>query len=250
MTQRVALGGMQTERDNADRHLGPSRGTERQREEKDAELTVIPIESILSMKYSSEVKKGQTEFKHVRLATPAPFVRPSCCERVCQWCKTFCCCNDSKIQVHTGPEQIIKTISNREAERKILITVDYIHYSNIHTPSHVRVLSVPDQAAFYKEHIDIDTLQFYLLDNHDFEEADFDAKKMQAATICRLVTQLKSMIGHYPDEPTLDQIIGKHGILTIGDPPQGTIQRLDVPRKVNNSSWEAAVPFPAITDRP
>jgi len=141
-------------------------------------------------------------------------------------------------------------IANREAERKILITIEYIRYSNIHTPSHVRVLSVPDQSAFYKEHIHSDTLQLYLLDNHEFEKANFDAKQTQASTICRLVTQLKSMIGHYPDEPTLNQIIGKQGILTIGDPPQETIQPLDVPRKTNNSSWEAAVPFPAIEERP
>ncbi len=57
------------------------------------------------------------------------------------------------------------------------------------------------------------------------------------------------MIGHYSDEPTLNQIIGKHEILTVGDPPQETIQRLNGPGNAN-TSWEVAVPFQAIKNRP
>jgi hypothetical protein len=53
MTQRVALGGMQTKRDNADRHLGPLRGAERRRMELEEEVILIPTESIISIKYSS-----------------------------------------------------------------------------------------------------------------------------------------------------------------------------------------------------
>jgi hypothetical protein len=250
-TQRIALGGMQTERDNADHYLGPSRGAERIIKEIDEEIIVLPVESIISMKYSSEVKIGQTEFKHTRLKTPLPLVELSCCQKICQWChKTFCCCcNDSKSQIHKEPEQIITKISNREAERKILVIVEYIRYSNIHTPSNVRVLSVPDQVAFYKEHLDIDTLKFYLLANRDFEQADFNLKRTQASTLCRLVTQLKSMIGYYPDEPTLEKIIGKRGTFAIGDPPQETIGQSVVSARAN-VGWETTVPFTAIEDRP
>ena len=222
---------MQTDRDNADRHLGPSRGGERRRMERDEEVIVLPVESIISIKYSSEIKKEETEHRNVRLRTPPLPIKLGCWQRISQWCnKTFCCCcccNDSKGQVHHEPEQIITTISNQEAERKILITMEYIRYSNIDTPSHVRVFSPSDQFDFYRRNFHkIEPLEFYLLDNYDFEQADFDFKRMQASTLCRLVTQLKAMIGHYSDEPTLGMIIGKRGNLAVGDPPQETIGRL------------------------
>ena len=227
MTKRVALGGMQTERDNADRHIGLSRGMEHRKLEQEEQVIVIPVESIILIKYSGEVKKEETEHKNVRLKTPPPD-KLSCCGKVSQWCsKTFCCCcDDSKTQVYKEPEQIITTISNQEAERKILITIAYIRYSNIDTASHIRVLSTADQQSFYKDHFYTDTLQFYLLDNYDFEPVDFDLKRMQASILCRLVTQLKTMNGHYPDEPTLEMIISRQDNLAIGDPPQETFQRL------------------------
>jgi hypothetical protein len=227
MTQRIALGGMQTERDTADRHIGPSRGAEQHRIEVDEEVFVLPIESILSIKYSTEIKKGHTVAKNVRLKTPPPPVKLSCCEKIGQWCKTtFCCCgccDDPKAKVHVEPEQIMTTITDKEAERKILITIEYVHYSNIDTPSHVRVLGTTDQLEFYKEHLHIETLKFYLLDNYEYEQTDFDLKRMQASTLCRLVTQLKTMTGHYPDESTLQMIIGKRDNLAIGDPSKETI---------------------------
>jgi hypothetical protein len=249
VTQRVALGGMQTERDNADRHIGPSRGAENHKIELEEDVLVIPIESILSIKYSSEVKKGHTEFKNVRLKTPPPPIKLSRCETIRQWCnKTFCCCrHDSKSQVHIEPEKIMTTISGHEAERKILITIEYLRYSNIDTPSHVRVLGTTDQLAYYKEHLFTDTLKFYLLDNRDLEPEDFDLKRMQASTLCRLVTQLKTMVGHYPDEPTLQMIIGKRDHLAIGDPPRETIQRL-VGSGRTTTELELSVPKQAIED--
>jgi len=251
LSQRIALGGMQTKRDNADHHIGPVRKAEHRKIELNEEIVCIPIESIISMKYSGEIKKELTEQMHARLKTPPPPVDFSCCGKMNRWCcKTFCCCcNDSESQIHKEPEQIITKISNREAERKILVTVEYIRYSNIHTPSNVRVLSVPDQVAFYKEHLDIDTLKFYLLANRDFEQADFNLKRTQASTLCRLVTQLKSMIGYYPDEPTLEKIIGKRGTFAIGDPPQETIGQ-SVGSARANVGWETTVPFTAIENRP
>lgn len=245
MSQRVALGGMQTERDIADRHTGPIRGSERRRIEVEEDVIVIPVESILSIRYSSEVKKDQTQFRRVRLPTPR-VVHRSCCQKLGQWChRTFCCCcgENSDMQVHNSPEQIITTISNQEAVRKILITIEYVRYSNIHTPSHIRAMSTADQGAFYKENLCRDTVQFYLLDNRDFEQGDFDSKRLQASTLCRLVTQLKSMIGCYPDETTLNKIIGKGNVLTIGEPPRETLEQLVGPG-ITHTALEAIVPAP------
>jgi hypothetical protein len=76
MTQRVALRGMQTERDNADRHMSPSRGVEQHK----IEFMVIPIESIMSIKYSTEVKKGNTKIKTIRLQRLPSSVELTCCQ--------------------------------------------------------------------------------------------------------------------------------------------------------------------------
>ncbi len=250
LTRTVALGGMQTERNNADHYLGPSRGAARRRLEIDEETIMIPVESIISMKYSSEIKKGHTEFQRVVLERPQN-VRLSCCQKITGWCnKTFCCCCDnSDRRIHTKPEQVVTTISGEEAQRRILITIEYIRYSNIHTPSHVRVLSALDQATFYKENLHTDILQFYLLDNCDFEQTAFDLKRMQASVLCRMVTQLKAMIGNYPDESILQTIISKHSTLAIGDPPKENLERLVGPGQVS-TSMEVSVPFPAIKNRP
>jgi hypothetical protein len=70
------------------------------------------------------------------------------------------------------------TIGDQEAERKILITIEYLRYSNIDTPSHVCVLSIPDQLAFFGKQYYTDTLKFYLLDSYDFQQDDFDLKRM------------------------------------------------------------------------
>jgi len=243
MTQTIALGGLQTARDNANLHLAPLRGAERRRIELEGEIIVIPVESILAINYSDEIKKGETEYKHVRLRTPPRPVKLSCGKRCSRWCcATFCCHDYSNKQIQTGPEEIITTISNQEAERKILITIEYIRYSNIDSPSHIRVLSVPDQVAFFKEHFHKDTLKFYLLNSNDFEQADFDLKRMQASTLCRLVTQLKAMVGYYPDEPTLQMIIDKGDNMAIGDPPNETIGRLTGPGMIT-ASLELTVPF-------
>jgi hypothetical protein len=213
---------MQTQRDNADRHIGPSRGVEQQITEREEEVIVIPIESITLIKSSSEVKREETKRKNLRLSTPPPPVKLSCCGKVSQWCsKTFCCCcNDSKTQVHTGPEPIITTIANQEAGRKILITIEYMRYSNVHIPSTVRVLSPTGQQNFNKEQLQKETLIFYLLESHEYEHTDFELKQAQASTLCRLVTQLKAMAEHYPDEATLNQIMHKRENSLFGEKPK------------------------------
>ena len=72
-------------------------------------------------------------------------------------------------QVHHKSEEMITTISKGGAERKILITIEYDHYTNIHIPSHIRLLSTNDQVEFYKEKLHTDTMKFYLIDNSEFD---------------------------------------------------------------------------------
>lgn len=236
VNQRVALGGMQTERDNADRDLGPTAGSERRYFEREEEIIVIPVESILSIKITDEVKKGQTQIIHIR-REKTPEIKLSCCGKIKKWCAvTFCCCDCSDCcrryhdrwnkKIQPKPPQLIPQITNRTAERRILVTIEQIHYSNIHTPSHTRVLTVPDQTGFFKERFQPELLLFYLLDDANFDEKQFDSYRMQAAILCRLVTELKAMIGSYPDESALKELITKRSLFSTGDIPNEALEEL------------------------
>jgi hypothetical protein len=247
MSQRVALGGIQTERDSADRHLGPLRGVEHRQIELGEEIQCIPIESIISIKYSGEVKKELTEQAHARIRTPPPPVQLSCCQKMSQWCsKTLCCCcNESNNQVHINPDHTTVQVVDEKGERFILITIEYIRYSNINTPSYFGALATTDAAAYYKDHLHTDTLKFYILNNHDFEQADFDLKRAQGATLCRLITLLKAMSGQYPDEAALADIINKHEIQTVGDSPRENLDKL-IGHGRATASLELRVPVHAL----
>lgn len=61
ISQRVALSGKQTARDDADQRRGPLHKSEHRKIELDEEIQCIPIDSIISIKYSGEVKKEHKE---------------------------------------------------------------------------------------------------------------------------------------------------------------------------------------------
>ncbi len=222
-----------TQRNTANPRVGALRGAIQRTVDIDEDIIVIPIESIISIKSSSEVIKGETECRNVRVRTPSPPPKVSCCKKILRCCCCGCCC--SKKKVSKRPEEIVTTISDQKAQRKILITIEYIRYNNIHSPSHVRVLTAADQAEFYRQHFYKDILLFYLLNNDVFEQYDFDLKREQASTLCRLVTQLKATVGHYPDEPTLRRIISKPDTLAIGNQADETMGRLTGPATVTTT---------------
>jgi hypothetical protein len=198
------------------------------------------------MKYSGEIKKELTEQMHARLKTPPPPVDFSCCSKMNLWCcKTFCCCCDN--QVHVDPVRTIAQIVDEKGERVILITIEYIRYNNINTPSYFNALTTADANVYYRERLHTDILKFYVLNNQDFEQTNFDLKRAQGATLCRLVTHLKAMAGQYPDESTLQNIISKQEIQVIGDPPQESLNHLVGPGRMA-FSLTARVPIHATQD--
>ncbi len=221
----MPLGGMITERDRRNHHIGPLRGVEHRRLELDEEIQSIPIESLISIKYFSEIKKELKEQIHTRINTPPPRRALSCCEKIIQWL----CGGNSNNQVHADPGRIIRQIVDEKGERVILIEIQYIRYSNINSPSYFNALAKTDAEVYYKERFDTVPLTFYLLNNQDFDQTNFDLKRAQAVTLCRLVAHLKAMVGQYPDEPTLNNIINKQAILDIGDPPQEALVHITEP---------------------
>lgn len=202
-------------------HIGPLRAIEHRQMELEEEIQCIPIESIISIKYTGEIKKELTEQMHAVLEKTTP-KKLSCCGKFNQWC---CCCKTSKNQIHADTGQTISKIVDEKGERVILMTIEYIRYNHINTPSYLNALPSRDAIAFYKEHFHTDVLKFYLLNNHDFDRTNFDVKRAQGAALCRLVTQLKAMVNEYPDDATLETIIRKQEIQAIGDPLQETLHR-------------------------
>lgn len=239
--QGVTVGRIQTKQDIVNRPPGSSLGSHQYKVDLEEKIIIIPVESILSIKYSSELKKEETESRHIRRNIPSSSIKYSCCEKFRRCCqRTFCCRRDSKKQIYAKSEQIITTNSNQKAERKILITLEYARYSNIDTPSHLRVTSTAFQTNFYDQHFHVDSLEFYLLDNNEFEKTDFDLKRMQGSILCCLVTQLKAMIGRYPDEETLEEIINTHDYFEAGDPPTEKFAR-SMLVDGNTSAWENSI---------
>jgi hypothetical protein len=229
---RLALGGRQTKRDNADRRLESLVGVEHKQLELEEDIIVIPIESILSIKAATEVNRKQTERRQLRARTPIQSQPLSCCAKCSQWCcRAFCCCNPSDAKVHNEPE-VVTTIEGENADRKVLVTIEYIRYSNIDTPSHVRALDTVDRTAFYKENFHTETLKFYLLDSSEFDATNFELRREQGAKLCRIVTQLKTMVRNYPDEQKLLQIINHNSEFAIGESPKETISSIAAPTMV------------------
>ena len=238
------MGGLQTQRDNANRSTNPVRGVTHLKAEVDESTVLIPVESILSIQYSTEIKKGCTETQCIVRDIPRQ-VEYSCCDRVKNWChRAFCCCCDGEKlkKQESKPDKIVTTVTDEHAERKIIVTIEYVHYSNIHTPSHIRVLQTSDQAEFYQKRLHSETLKFYLTVSRQTEQDNFHIRQKEAAMLCRLVTQLKSMIGHYPDEQTLEQIVNKRSALTIGEPPTETIQRINPAGSITNVNLRTTPP--------
>ena len=209
--------------------------------------------------------KAETELTHVRPRTHSPSVKLSCCEKVgqccnkyccdcrnkcCDWCKKcFGCLKKPKKQVYSEPERTIKTFSDQKAERKILIKIEFIPYSNINSPSLIKVLPTNDQYDFYKKYFSPDILEFYLGGNiFDFKATDFDFKRMKALALCRVVTHLKSMVDHYPDEETLEMIVKNEDILTIGDPPKENIER-NIVSDGTTSIFDISASIPGTSNR-
>lgn len=153
-----------------------------------------------------------TTFEEERI--PAPKEEETCCTRCTNRFRCWCC------RIKRVVEYIRRTHTKaeKEAARVIMMTIEYSRYSHPDTVSNARVLSAQDQHKFYhdifKPH---ETLNFYLVNDTDFDPNNF-AKKMQHATdLCRTVIQMKGVKDKYPSSDKLFNILEKSEKRTIGD---------------------------------
>ncbi|CAF1361446.1 unnamed protein product, partial [Didymodactylos carnosus] len=189
--------------------LGPVSTSKEESLSADEAVIIIPVEDIFSISYTSEIKKHVKAQDHSRLVPVA--AKKSCCDAF-----RCCCCKKKKIQ----PIRENTIIEAKDARREITIHIEYSKYSNLDSASNARLLSSVDQVAFYQCRFTSDTtLKFYLINNTEFEQANFNRKKDQAESLCRTIMQLKAMrVNNYPDPEELQKIIHQPISEVFGDP--------------------------------
>ncbi|CAF1135098.1 unnamed protein product [Rotaria magnacalcarata] len=140
---------------------------------------------------------------------PLPKQEEPCCSPFRCWC-----CRVKKL---IGLVKRKNTSGEREARRVIIVTLEYIKYSNLDTPSNTRLLSNGEQLAHYKEKFKLEEqLEFYLFMDTDLNASNFEVKKKEAEDFCRTVMQLKGMRNQYPSENELEQILNQSIKKTVG----------------------------------
>lgn len=171
----------------------------------DQEIQMIPVEDILSMKISAEVKKA-VEQKRTARQKHKPVEELGCCDEVKKCCmKNFCCCCYK--EKTEAPDYEVTTNQKQEAARVITVTIEHLRYGLVHTPSVVHVLSEDKKAEFFDKHKKVDILTFYYLHNEKFHENEYKMQLQASEALARLVMQLKGMHNRYPDETQLQKMI-------------------------------------------
>ncbi|CAF3340084.1 unnamed protein product [Rotaria socialis] len=182
-------------------------------------IKVIPVEDIISISISTDASKEIEQQASRHLITLPKAKKRTFCQliRDCLSAICCCCCHEN---VHNEPKYHITTNTIEHENRSISVIIEYLYYSHINTPSHIGVLAASDQMNFYKNRLQFEKLEFFLLKNTEFNRAEYAIKRQQGETLCRLVMQLKAMQGNYPDSSQLEEIISEKDVHLFGDDPQ------------------------------
>ena len=146
---------------------------------------------------------------------PLPEDDGGCCTNFFNRFRCWCCRKNVLVD-------LIKRTNismEQQAQRMITVSIEYSKYSNLDSSSNARLLSREEQEAYYRRRFDPDTkLEFYLINDTEFDPKNFEIKRQQAEGLCRTVMQLKAMAGDYPSENELDSILDQPYRRTLGDP--------------------------------
>lgn len=161
----------------------------------DEQVLIIPVEDILSICYRTDTKK------ELKIQTTSKPIRRS-------WKKKRGCCRCADDEESEPEHRTNETIENKSAKRVIVVTIEYLRYGRIDTPSHVRILNESDRVAFYRSRMNVDILQFYLLISEESNPNQFNLQRKQAETLSCLITCIKQMAPQgYPSESQLQEIV-------------------------------------------
>ncbi|CAF2057198.1 unnamed protein product [Rotaria magnacalcarata] len=190
-------------------------------------IQVIPVEDIISISISTNASKEIEQQASRHLTTLPKAKKRTFCQKIRDcFSAIFCCCCCCHENVHNEPKYLITTNPIEHENRSISVIIEYLHYSHINTPSHIGVLPTSDQMNFYKNRLQFETLEFFLLKNTEFNPVKYAIKRQQGETLCRLVMQLKAMEGNYPDSSQLGEIISEKDVHLFGDDPQEDVPPL------------------------
>jgi hypothetical protein len=154
---------------------------------------------------------------------PIPKEKKDCCTSCVGPFRCWCCRKKKLVDIIKRTN----TVSEREAERVIIITIEYNKYSNLDSATNTRLLSTDEQFAYYKDKFKPDAeMKFCLVNSTEVDPTNFELKREEAKTLCRTVMQLKGMRNHYPSDNELDKILDQAIKRTFGDP--FTVPRLEL----------------------
>lgn len=183
-------------------HVDSITTTNFRKEDRDEKVRCIPVEDILSISFSTDVKKEYKTIETIKERVRPPKPPLGCCGRMKKSIKETCCCCPSFPCEICQPEEPEKPEYDRsdrtevKASRLILVEMKYIRHSNIHIPSHVQVLPDDKRIQFYKENFFTDTIYFFLINQTDAnpDENRFDVQRQEAERLIRVVVQLRNMV--------------------------------------------------------
>ena len=161
------------------------------------------------------VDQDPTQNSHINEEPlPLPKTDADCCTNFLDRFRCWCC--RKKVLV-----RLIKrtnTLTEQQAQRVIKVSIVYSKYSNPDSASNARLLKPEEQGAYHKKRFEPDVeLEFYLVNNTEFDQKNFEIKQKQAEDLCRTVMHLKAMTGKYPSETELDSIIDQLPRRVFGD---------------------------------
>ncbi|CAF0840286.1 unnamed protein product [Adineta ricciae] len=191
-------------------------------------VTMIPVEDIISIHYTVDLKKSTKLKENMR---QVPVVDQQGC----------CCCAVPK------PEHQTEMTTENHVQRMITIHLQYSKHSNLDTVSNARILSGDDRQQFYKDHFQPATeKKFYLVNNIEHDSKDFEQKKLQAESLCRIITQMKGMnVGvpstsiSYPNPQEFQEILSQPHSSVFGDISQERVHSVQAQALGAVTTWTA-----------
>ena len=194
----------------------------------DEMVTMIPVEDVISIHYTIDLKKSTKLKENMR---QVPVVGQKGC----------CCCAAPK------PEHQTEMTTENHAQRMITIYLQYSKHSNLDTVSNARILSESDRQQFYKDHFQSATeKKFYLVNNEKYDSKNFEQKKLQAESLCRIIIQMKGMnVGvpltsiSYPNPQELQEILAQPHSSVFGDISQERVHAVQAQTLGAVTTWTA-----------
>lgn len=143
-----------------------------------------------------------------------PKEKENCCTGCINKCRCWCC-RIKKLR-HNIRRTYVR--EERQAKRVITMTINYSKHSHPDTLSNARLLSAEDQNKFYKGvFVPHERLEFYLVNDTEFDRNNFETKMQQATNLCRTVMQMKAVNDRYPPSEKLFSILESSNSKIIGD---------------------------------